>query len=237
MDTAEVHAAPDQDAAATPALPSVGSAADRVYAYAKKAVLERRYAPHDLLTEGELATAVGVSRTPVREALLRLQADGLVRLLPKRGALVLPVTAAEVTDVLETRRLIEAFAVRKAVHGAGPELVVILGAHIEDMRVAMMQRDAHAYMEADRDFHAAIVAATGNEIIISVYRSMRERQLRMGVVNLLGDKAGTVDPGRMRAMIADHEAILRAVAARTVRAAENAVTAHLDHAERLLGRS
>lgn len=205
-----------------------GSAADRVYAYAKEAVLARRFAPHALLTEGELAAAVGVSRTPVREALLRLQADGLVRLLPKRGALVLPVTAAEVTD---------AFAVRKAVAGAGPELVVALSGHIEDMRAAMQRRNAHAYVEADRDFHAEIVASTGNEIIVSLYRSLRERQLRMGVVNLLGDQAGTVNPTRMRAMIADHEAILKAVAARTVRAAESAVTAHLDHAERLLGRA
>ncbi len=214
-----------------------GSAADRVYAYAKEAVLARWFAPHALLTEGELAAAVGVSRTPVREALLRLQADGLVRLLPKRGALVLPVTAAEVTDVFETRRLIEAFAVRKAIAGAGPELVVALSGHIEAMRAAMQRRNAHAYVEADRDFHAEIVASTGNEIIVSLYRSLRERQLRMGVVNLLGDQAGTVNPTRMRAMIADHEAILKAVAARTVRAAESAVTAHLDHAERLLGRA
>ncbi len=91
------------------------SAADRVYGYAKDAILARRLGVHDLLTEGELADAVGVSRTPVREALLRLQADGLVRLLPKRGALVLPVTPDEVADVLETRRLVETFAVRKAI--------------------------------------------------------------------------------------------------------------------------
>ncbi len=94
MDTAEVRWASDQSV----------SAADRVYEYAKAGILERRFGSHDLLTEGELAAAVGVSRTPVREALLRLQGDGLIRLLPKRGALVLPVTADEIADVLETRR-------------------------------------------------------------------------------------------------------------------------------------
>ncbi len=234
MDTAEILVASDVRAAAAA---KGGSAADRVYAYAKAGVLARRYAPHDLLTEGELAAAVGVSRTPVREALLRLQADGLVRLLPKRGALVLPVTAAEVTDVLETRRLIETFAVRKAVHSATPELIAALSRHLERMRLAMKDHDAPAYVEADRDFHAEIVAATGNEIIITVYRSMRERQLRMGVVNLLGAGSSAANPSRMRAMIADHEAILHALTARTVRAAESAVAAHLDHAERLLGRS
>src|SRR5689334_8187002 len=113
------------------------SAADRVYRYAKDAILSRRIGAQDLLTEGELAESVGVSRTPVREALLRLQAEGLVRLLPKRGALILPVTADEVSDVMETRRLVETFAVRKAVTAPAVSLVPALEAHLDRMRAAM----------------------------------------------------------------------------------------------------
>jgi DNA-binding GntR family transcriptional regulator len=229
VDTREVLSTPAQHA----------SAADRVFEHAKAAILARRIAPHELLTEGELAEAVGVSRTPVREALLRLQAEGLVRLLPKRGALVLPVTAAEVADVLETRRIIETFAVRKAIADAGPELVVHLEIHLQGMRTAMRARDARAYMEADREFHDRIVAATGNEILTTLYRSLRDRQLRMGFLNLLDESTGAVDTAgaaRMRANIADHEAILTAVAARAVRAGEAAVTAHLDRAEQQLSR-
>lgn len=212
------------------------SAADRVFDHAKAAILSRRYAPHELLTEGELADAVGVSRTPVREALLRLQAEGLVRLLPKRGALILPVTAAEVADVLEARRIIETFAVRKAIANSGPELVVRLEIHLLGMRDALRTREARPYVEADRDFHDEIVAATGNEILTALYRSLRDRQLRMGVVNLLEERTGAVDVARMRANIADHEAILAAIAARGIRAGEAAVTAHLDRAEQQLGR-
>src|ERR1051325_9098135 len=85
-------------------------AADRVYAHVKKGVLERRYEGGTLLTEGELAEAVGVSRTPVREALLRLEVEGLLRLYPKKGALVLPVSAQEIADVVETRQLGEGHA-------------------------------------------------------------------------------------------------------------------------------
>src|ERR1700709_2127711 len=107
MDTREVQPTEDAATLLTDTRSAASSAADRVSAHARPAVLCRRYAPHDLITEGELADAVGVSRTPVREALLRLQAEGLVTLLPKRGAMVMPVTAAEVGDVLETRRLIE----------------------------------------------------------------------------------------------------------------------------------
>jgi DNA-binding GntR family transcriptional regulator len=216
------------------------TAADRVYTYAKTAILARRLGVHDLLTEGDLADAVGVSRTPVREALLRLQADGLVRLLPKRGALILPVTPDEVSDVLETRRLVETFAVRKAVTSApNAKLVHTLEGQLADMRTAMRGRDARGYAEADRDFHHAIVAATGNEILTNLYGSLRDRQLRMGVVNLLEERTGELDHAavaRMRANIADHEAILAAISQRAIRAAETAVTAHLDRAADQLQR-
>src|SRR5215831_13894434 len=90
-------------------------AAERVYAHVKKAILSRRYAGGSLLTEGGLADEVGVSRTPVREALLRLEMEGLLKLYPKKGALVLPVSAQEIADVVETRLLVEGHAARKAV--------------------------------------------------------------------------------------------------------------------------
>lgn len=221
------------------------SAADRVYEHAKSAILSRRLGPHDLLTEGELADSVGVSRTPVREALLRLQAEGLVRLLPKRGALVLPVTPDEVADVLETRRIIETFAVRKAVRrltqGEVPELIPRLGAYVDRMRTATRTRDIREYAAADREFHFEIVQATGNQILIATYRGLRDRQLRMGVVNLLADDAAGhagdhAAQARMRVNIADHEAIMNAIAAHTIRAADAAVTAHLDRAGQQLQR-
>src|SRR5947209_8297411 len=88
-------------------------AAERVYAHVKAGVLDRSYEGGTLLTEGDLAEAVGVSRTPVREALLRLEAEGLLKLYPKKGALVLPVSAQEIADVVETRLLVEEHAVRK----------------------------------------------------------------------------------------------------------------------------
>src|SRR5918912_405073 len=86
------------------------TATDRAYRHVKDAILSRAYPGGRLLTEGEIASAVGVSRTPVREALLRLEGEGLLSLYPKRGALVLPVSAQEVHDVLEARELVEIHA-------------------------------------------------------------------------------------------------------------------------------
>jgi DNA-binding GntR family transcriptional regulator len=213
------------------------SAADRAYAYVKGEILARRFAPHDLLSEGQLAGAVGASRTPVREALLRLQGEGLVRLLPKRGALVLPVTVDEMADVMETRRLVETFAARKVLtHQPSAALGPVLERHLDAMRAAMEAHDVVAYVEADRDFHLAIVAATGNEIITSLYRSLRERQLRMGTVNLLDGSRTNVDPARMQSTLAEHERIRDALRAGRADAVVKAVGAHLDHAESTLAR-
>src|SRR5262245_5406294 len=97
-----------------PAPPSALPAATRVYQHVKRAILEQIHAGGALLTEVEIATAVGVSRTPVREALLRLQSEGLVTLYPKRGALVLPISAAEIEDVIEARQLVEVHAAARA---------------------------------------------------------------------------------------------------------------------------
>jgi DNA-binding GntR family transcriptional regulator len=212
------------------------SAADRAYAWTREQILCRRVNGNDLMSEGEIADAVGVSRTPVREALLRLQAEGFVRLLPKRGALVLPVTAAEMADVLETRRLVEMFAARKVVtDGNVMPLVRALQVRIDEMRAAARARDTVAYVEADRSFHVELVAAAGNEILTKLYRSLRDRQLRMGVVNLLTTDEGA-DPARMRRSADEHERITEAIAARSVRAVEAAIGAHLDDAGALLSR-
>src|SRR5579884_1614271 len=89
------------------------SAKERAYHYTKEAVLSGTFAGGELITEGQVADALRMSRTPVREAFLRLEAEGLLRLYPKRGALVVPVSAREIEAVLEARELVEGHALRK----------------------------------------------------------------------------------------------------------------------------
>jgi DNA-binding GntR family transcriptional regulator len=140
-------------------------------------------------------------------------------------------------DVMETRRLVESFAARKVLSRRPPaDLAPVLDGHLEAKRAAMRAHDVAAYVQADRDFHLAIVAATGNEIITSLYRSLRERQLRMGTVNLLDGTGSHVDPGRMSSTLAEHERIRDALRAGRADAAVKAVAAHLDHAESTLAR-
>ncbi|MFE9448853.1 GntR family transcriptional regulator [Streptomyces sp. NPDC006739] len=182
------------------------AAADRVYAHVKQGVLDRRYEGGTLLTEGELAEAVGVSRTPVREALLRLEAEGLIRLYPKKGALVLPVSAQEISDVVETRLLVEVHAARKAVP-ASPVLLERLADLLAQQKAQAAAGDLAGAAVTDRCFHAEIVRSGGNEILSRLYDQLRDRQLRMGVAIMHSH------PDRIAKTLAEHEEILRALRA------------------------
>lgn len=180
-------------------------AAERVYHHVKQAVLDRSYEGGTLLTEGALATAVGVSRTPVREALLRLEAEGLLKLYPKKGALVLPVSAQEIRDVVETRLLVEQHAVAKLVGNPPAALLACLEELLAEQREHADAGDLAAFAVADRRFHAEIVRAAGNRILTHLYDQLRDRQLRMGVA------AMHAEPSRVAKNLAEHADILAAL--------------------------
>lgn len=180
------------------------SAAERVYQHLKRSILEQIHADGALLTESDIAADVGVSRTPVRAALLRLESEGLVALYPKRGALVLPVSAQEVEDVIEARRLVETHTAGLAWYrrrALADTLVPLL----ETMRTAYAEGDVAALMLADRAFHQATVDAAGNRILTELYQRLRDRQMRIGIASM------RLAPERMSRALADHAALLDAL--------------------------
>lgn len=195
-------------------------AAERVYAHVKQGVLDRRYEGGTLLTEGELAEAVGVSRTPVREALLKLEVEGLLRLYPKKGALVLPVSVQEIADVVETRLLVETHSVRKAVP-APSALIARLEELLAQQREQAAAGDLSAAAVTDRCFHAEIVRSGGNEILARLYDQLRDRQLRMGVAVMHSH------PDRIAKTLAEHEEILEALRCGDADGAVAVVTRHV----------
>src|SRR3954447_22489713 len=95
------------------------SASERAYRDVKDRVLDGALPGGELISEGEIAEALGMSRTPVRAAFTQLESEGLLRLYPKRGALVVPVSAAEMEAVIETRCVIERYAIERAMESPG----------------------------------------------------------------------------------------------------------------------
>jgi DNA-binding GntR family transcriptional regulator len=198
-----------------------GSAADRAYAFVKRQIVSGAYPGGTLISEGEVSAAVEVSRTPVREAFLRLEVEGLLRLYPKRGALIVPVSAAEIREVLDARQAIEQHAARVAIqagrhHELAAELRAILAKHVPGTGP-----EAGQFTELDRQFHSALVDAAGNRLLSSFYGTLRDRQLRMGTAALLRD------PARYDTILAEHKALTDLIDAGQAQAAADTLAAHL----------
>jgi DNA-binding GntR family transcriptional regulator len=196
------------------------TASDKAYAFAKERVLDGRFAGGDLISEGDVALQVGLSRTPVREAFLRLESEGLLRLYPKRGALVVPVSVAEVENVMETRLLVERFAIEKVIR-LGIDLGARLESAIEQQEALAAPTREREFVEADREFHRVVVEAAGNDILLQLHDSLRDRQSRMGVAALARDDDRTTE------IVEEHRALAAAIAARDVDEAGVIVDRHL----------
>jgi DNA-binding GntR family transcriptional regulator len=182
------------------------SASDRAYSWTRDRIFDGTFTTGEMITEGEISESVGVSRTPVREAFLRLASEGVLELFPKRGAFVVPVTPAEMRNVIEARLLIEGWAA--GVVAASPdraETVRLLTECVAEMDAARVSDEPLRYYEADRRFHETIVSATDNTHLAVFYRSLRDRQLRISI-------ALRSMRGRLERIHTEHQSIAAAIA-------------------------
>ncbi|MGD9990161.1 GntR family transcriptional regulator [Pseudonocardia sp.] len=217
-------------AAAKDPAPRRGGAKARALEHVKERILTGGFRGGDLISEGEVAAALGMSRTPVREAFLRLEAEGLLRLYPQRGALVVPVSPEEVRAVMEARLVIEQFAARSVCRAPAPARAVIADAlDVQWDRQRAAGGDLRGVLDADRAFHTVLVEAAGNPILADVYSSLRDRQLRM-----IGESA-VRDPRRTATIVDEHSRIAVAVREGDTDALLDAVRAHLTGTVRALG--
>ncbi|MEV0339767.1 GntR family transcriptional regulator [Nocardia sp. NPDC050713] len=170
------------------------SSAEHAYREVKERILSGALPGGELISEGEIATALGTSRTPVREAFLRLETEGWMRLYPKRGALVVPIPPDEAEHVAHARYVVETAAVRTLV-ATGPGAVeASLRASLDRQRVLAAGRDLDSFAVEDTDFHRSYVVAAGNPLLTGFYDSLRERQRRMNSVAL---RRGPLDIDRI----------------------------------------
>jgi DNA-binding GntR family transcriptional regulator len=209
-------------------LPRGRSAARLAYDYVKARLLDGRFAGGTLLSENEIAHRLDVSRTPVRQAFVQLEAEGLLELYPRRGALVVPISPSEAEDVLEARMLIEQHAARRAA-GAGPALVEALQGFIAEQEATLDQGGA-GFAWADRAFHRAIVDACGNRLLTRQYDGLRDRHQRIAAA------AVASDPARLQRFIAEHREIAAALEAGDADRAAELLGTHLQGAHELARR-
>jgi DNA-binding GntR family transcriptional regulator len=199
-------------------------AGDRAYQHTKELILSGRLPGGHLFSEGDIATSLEISRTPVREAFLRLEAEELLRLIPKRGAIVVPVPPGDAEDVLDLREALESAAVRRIVRDERllDEVAPRLSRSLAEQAACAERHDAHAFAEADDAFHFGIVDASGNALAIKFYASLADRQRRMSL-SVLKPKARQLD-----LVMSEHEGLATKILARDTDGFASALRHHLD---------
>ena len=205
-----------------------GSARDRAYAFVRDGILRRTIKAGAFLEEEQVATAIGVSRTPVREAFHRLAAERWLDLVPRRGAMVRQVTAQELVDVYEARRVIEGHAVRSLC--AARRAVPAVSSALLAAMCAPGADTIEQQVRLDQKFHRSLVATLDNLVLIEMYDGLRARQ------QLVALSALAADPGRLETILGEHRALLEAIARHDVDAAEAMLLVHLRPLAEIMAR-
>ncbi|MGX5185050.1 GntR family transcriptional regulator [Streptomyces avermitilis] len=205
----------------------MASGREKAYAYLKDTVLTDPAMQGEYLSEQDIADRIGVSRTPIREALLLLAAEDLVELVPKRGARVAPLSGREIRELMELRAIVERYAAQQVVD-TDRAPVRELGELLERQRVLDGPEQAKEFIDIDHLFHATLVSAVGNALLDRHYDGLRSRQVRAGVVALFNQQ------GRQEAVIDEHRAILDALTAGDAAAACAAIDNHLESTLKVL---
>ncbi|PZU94016.1 MAG: GntR family transcriptional regulator [Chelatococcus sp.] len=194
-------------------------ARERVYGYVREQILRGVFAGGSFVEEEEISSAMGVSRTPVREAFHRLEAERFIDLLPRRGALVRQVTAQELADLYETRRMIEGYAIARICRERMP-LPESMEAILDQMD-EIAGADHFARVELNREFHFTMVRALGNEVLSELYQSLGARQQRVAM------RALAADPNRIERIRREHRDFLAALRAHDEERARAVLEEHL----------
>ncbi|MFJ3956945.1 GntR family transcriptional regulator [Arthrobacter sp. NPDC090010] len=171
---------------------TVSAASEKAYLELSRRIIVGDLAPGSLLTEGECSVELGMSRTPVREAFLRLSAEGLLRLYPKKGAVVTSDDGAAMPQLLEARLLLEVAGVQAVANDpeARQRHLDELARHLHAQLASATNGDALAFARADHAFHVAVATATGNTILASFYEQLRVRLERLTVSAVRSGRVG-----------------------------------------------
>lgn len=201
---------------------------DSAYDRLKEEILSSQLPPGFQAPEPDIADRLGMSRTPVREALIRLEADGLVELIPRRGARILGLSPRDFADIYELLLLLEPAAVgRLASRPMDPAHIERLEAILDDMEEAAATGDLEAWVDADDLFHLTLARISGNSRLAGYLESLIN-QVRRGRLVLL--RLMKVPDDSVEA----HRELLSAILSRNVEAASEAARHHRQAAHKTL---
>lgn len=185
-------------------------------------IVQGKLAPLARLNERELCERLGVSRTPLREATRMLAAEGLVELLPNRGARVAAIDRESIRQTLEVMGALEALAAALACAEAGDDAIAAIRTLHRQMVADYQRGDLTAYFSRNQAIHLAMVAAGGNVVLATNYRMLNDRVRRVRYM-------ANLSKARWKAAVREHEEMLAALEARDAPRLQALVRDHLAH--------
>jgi DNA-binding GntR family transcriptional regulator len=202
------------------------NAAEAVHMTLREAILHGVLPAGQPLGEIQLAEVFGRSRTPVREAILKLESEGLAERFPRRGLVVARMTREEVLEVYAVREVLSGLAAQLAALGMLPTELDRLVWLNDRLRAAAVAGDKQAMSQLNLDFHDAICKASRNSLLQEFMRRIHEWVHRFGETTM-------AFPGRGLEAVAEHEALIDAIRARDPEAAERIARLHADRARQI----
>lgn len=195
---------------------------DVVFNTLRQAILRGELKPGERLMEIQLANKLGVSRTPIREALRKLELEGLVNMVPRKGAEVADITEKSLRDVLEVRKALEELSVQLACEKITEEEIEELKRVAERFKDTLNDQDVTKIAEADVAFHDVIYTATDNQKLILLLNNLREQMYRYRVEYLKKEEA-------YPQLIAEHEELIDNISKRNKEEATRIMCEHIDN--------
>ncbi|WP_372741376.1 GntR family transcriptional regulator [Neptunomonas sp.] len=202
---------------------------EQVYLYIRDKIIKGDIEGGEFIEEEAITSIMGFSRTPVREAFLRLEAERFIDLIPRKGACVRQITGQEIINIYETRRLIEKHAVSRICKEGIAIPDEMLACH-EAMKVNAEHMDFYKHIVMDGRFHGAMVEAIKNSVLKDVYKTIQDRKMRVAYTTL------SLDPSRINLILNQHNEIIDALCERDIEKANDVLEKHLCPVEDIISR-
>jgi DNA-binding GntR family transcriptional regulator len=203
---------------------------DAVYAVLRDSILAHRIAPGERLHVDELAQKLGVSLTPVRQAIQQLATEGLVEVKPRSGTFVANLTPKDVAETFKIRRALECLAAEGAIENAGENELRQLRELLQKLsKPVRTDRDRRAHEQHNEEFHKLLVRLGGNQRLCEIYESLNAH---LKIARAHRNEADW--PARLREEQSEHEAIFKALKSRDLETLRRSLTDHIERAEQNL---
>jgi DNA-binding GntR family transcriptional regulator len=195
---------------------------DEVLTRVRDMIIEGKLPPGSRINEVQVGAMLGVSRTPLREAIKTLVSEGLVEIIPAKGAVVRSFDAKAIRDILEVIKSLEQTAARLVCRNAPDADIAALQATHAEMMHLYSTGDRLAYFKLNQKIHSGLAQASGNPVLAQTHEQLQSRIKRIRFI-------GNEEPGRWAGAVAEHEEMMKALAARDGEWLARILGEHLDH--------